>query len=130
MSEEMTANPAPGFAKHPDHKIRLMPAGRRMRVVLGCTTVAESDTVLVMREGDYPPVYYFPRADVNMGLLSASDHASFCPFKGDASWWTVEAGERREENVAWSYEAPFDEMQAIAGMVAFYDNRVKLEVTG
>ncbi|MDH3228600.1 MAG: DUF427 domain-containing protein [Alphaproteobacteria bacterium] len=128
MPVKTAANPAPGFASHPDHRIALAPAGRRMRVlVAGCVAVAESGGVLVMREGDYAPVYYFPRADVNMELLSRSDRASTCPFKGEASYWTVEAGGRREENVAWSYEAPFDEMLEIAGMIAFYQDRVKLE---
>jgi uncharacterized protein (DUF427 family) len=130
MSVE-TANPAPGFARHPDYKIKLTPAGRRMRVIVaGCVTVAESDGVLAMREGDYPPVYYFPREDVNMELLTATDHGSTCPFKGAASYWTIEAGGRTEENVAWSYETPYDEMLEIAGTIAFYQDRVKLEVVG
>jgi uncharacterized protein (DUF427 family) len=131
MSVETAANPAPGFARYPEHKIDLSPAGRRMRVIVaGCVTVAESSDVLAMREGDYPPVYYFPRADVNMDLLDSTDHASVCPFKGNASYWTVEAGDSREENVAWSYEAPYDEMLEIAGMIAFYQDKVKLEVIG
>lgn len=131
MPDRTTANPAPGFARHPGHKIELTPAGRQMRVIVaGCVTAAESAEVLAMREGDYPPVYYFPRADVNMDLLARTDHGSTCPFKGDASYWTVEAGGRREENVAWSYETPFDEMLEIAGMIAFYQDRVKLEVIG
>lgn len=130
MTTETAANPAPGFAKHPDHRITLTPAGRPMRVVVGCVTVAESGDVLAMREGDHAPVYYFPRADVNMDLLTATTHGSTCPFKGAASYWTVKEGGRREENVAWSYEAPYDEMREIAGMIAFYQGRVKLEVTG
>ena len=128
MPARTAANPAPGFASHPDHRIALAPAGRRMRVIVaGCVTVAESAGVLVMREGDYAPVYYFPREDVNMDLLTPTDRRSTCPFKGAASYWTVAAGGRREDNVAWSYEAPYDEMRAIAGMIAFYQDRVKLE---
>lgn len=131
MSRTDAANPAPGFAKDPDYRIRLAPAGRRMRaVVAGCVIVAESNDVLVMREADLPPVYYFPRTDVNMELLSREDRDTFCAFKGHASYWTAEAGGRREENVAWSYETPYDEMRRIAGMVAFYQDRVKLEVSG
>ena len=127
MSPTLSANPAPGFAKKPDYRIALKPAGRRMRVLAGCVTVAESDDVLVMREGDYAPVYYFPRGDVKMDLLARTDHASFCPFKGDASYWSIADG---AENAAWSYEAPFDEMTEIKDMVAFYDDKVKLEVVG
>lgn len=128
MSDIAAANPSPGFAKKPDYRIALTPAGRRMRIVAGCTTVAESDDVLAMREGDYSPVYYFPREDVNMDLLTGTDHNSFCPFKGNASWWSIAAAGDKAENAAWSYESPFDEMMEIAGMIAFYDNRVKLEV--
>ena len=128
MSRPVATNPSPGFAKTPEYRIDLAPAGRPMRVIVaGCVTVAESTGVLVMREGDYAPVYYFPREDVNMDLLSGTDRTSHCPFKGAASYWTVAAGGRREDNVAWSYETPFDEMLAIAGMIAFYQDRVKLE---
>lgn len=129
MSRTKTAHPAPGFARKPDYRIRIAPAGRRMRVVVaGCVILADSERVLVMREQDHAPVYYFPRQDVNMDLLAATDRDTFCPFKGHASYWTVEAGGRREENVAWSYETPFEEMREIAGMIAFYQDRVKLEV--
>ncbi len=124
MPTVTTANPAPGFAKHPGYKIALTPVDRRMRVWLGCVAVADSSHVLVMREGDYAPVYYFPRADVKLESMTRTDHNSFCPFKGEASYWT--AGE--QENVAWSYEKPFDEMTAIRDYVAFYSDRVDIRV--
>ncbi len=119
-----TANPAPGFERKPDYRIDMKPAGRAMRVILDCNVLAESDNALVMREGDYTPVYYFPRADVKLDALARTDHDSFCPFKGEASYWT--AG--NEENVAWSYEAPFDEMTEIRDYVAFYADRVEIRV--
>ncbi len=122
MTATTTASPAPGFASKPDYRIALAPAGRRMRVILNCTVLAESDNTLVMREGDYAPVYYFPRADVKLDALARTAHNSFCPFKGEASYWT--AGE--QENVAWSYEAPFDEMTEIRDYVAFYADRVEI----
>lgn len=128
MPTDLVANPAPGYAKHPGHKITLTPVERRMKVWLGCVAIADSGQVLVMREGDYAPVYYFPRDDVDMKLLTATDRATHCPFKGDASYWTIEAGGCVEENVAWSYESPYNEMTRIEGYVAFYDNRVKLEM--
>ena len=129
MSRSDAANPAPGFAAKPEYRIRLAPAGRRMRaIVAGCAILADSEKVLVMREAELPPVYYFPRADVNMALLTRTGHDTFCTFKGHASYWTAEAGGRREENVAWSYEAPYDEMREITGMIALYQDRVKLEV--
>ena len=128
MQTDLAANPAPGFASHPGYKITLTPVERRMRVWLGCAAIADSAHVLAMREGDYSPVYYFPRADVNMDLLTATDRDTHCPFKGEASYWTVEAGDRAEENVAWSYESPYDEMARIKDYIAFHDSRVKLEM--
>lgn len=124
MPADTTANPAPGFARKPEYRIALTPAGRRMRVLLDCAVLAESDSVLVMREGDHAPVYYIPRADVDLDSMTRTDHKSSCPFKGEASYWT--AGE--QENVAWSYENPYDEMVRIKGHIAFYDDRVKLEM--
>ena len=128
MQTETAANPAPGFARSPDYKITLTPGERRIRVWLGSVAVADSARVLVMREGDYPPVYYFPREDVTMDALTATDRSTVCPFKGDASYWTIEAGDRTEENVAWSYQSPYDEMARIKGYIAFYEDRVKLEM--
>ena len=128
MPTETVANPAPGFAKHAGHRITLTPVEQRMRVWLGSAAAAHRGAVQVMREGDYPPVYYFPRADVDMGLLAATDHHTHCPFKGEASYWTIEADSRREDNVAWSYETPYDEMLGIKNYIAFYDYRVKLEM--
>lgn len=128
MSPNDTVNPAPGFKAKPDHRIELAPAGRPMQAVIGSVIVAQSSDAIALHEADYPPIYYFPRGDVNMALLSRTSHSTHCPFKGDASYWTVVAGDRSEENAAWSYETPFDEMRAIAGMIAFYQDKVKLEV--
>ncbi len=124
MTTATATNPSPGFAKKPEYRITLKPAGRRMRVILGCTVLAESDSALVMREGDYAPAYYFPRADVDFDSMTRTDHNTFCPFKGEASYWT--AGD--QENVAWSYQAPFDEMMEIKDYVAFYADRVEVRV--
>lgn len=122
MSLQTAANPAPGFAKHPGHRIVLAPAGGRMSASVGDTTVADSSRALIMREGSYPPVTYFPRADVRMEMFSATDHHTTCPFKGEASYWSI-AG---TENIAWSYETPYDEMAEIKDYVAFYADKVAL----
>lgn len=126
MSLQTAANPAPGFARHPGHKIVLTPAGGRMRAVFGGMTVADSSRALIMREGSYPPVAYFPREDVRMELFAATDHHTTCPFKGEASYWSVDGA----ENVAWSYESPYDEMAEIKDYVAFYADKVAVETVG
>ena len=120
------ANPSPGFARHPGHTITLSPNPATVVASVDGAEIARSANVLTMHEGDYPPVQYFPRADVNEALLEATDHTSHCPFKGDASYWSIRAGEQVLENAVWGYEAPYDEMAQIAGYVAFYSDRVTI----
>lgn len=122
MSVQTAANPAPGFAEHPGHKIDLAPAGGRVRAIFGGATIADSARALVMREGSYPPVTYFPRADVHMELLTPTSRHTSCPFKGEASYWSLAGA----DNVAWSYEAPYDEMTEIKDYIAFYADKVEL----
>jgi uncharacterized protein (DUF427 family) len=102
-------------------RIRLEPAGRRLRALVAGHTVAESDAALIMLEADYPPRVYFPRADVRMDLLRPTDHHTYCPFKGEASYWTLEAGGRTIENAAWAYLVPFLGMEAIGDGLSFVD---------
>ena len=119
----MSANSAPGFRAHPDHRIETKPAGVRVQVRFGGEIIADSDDVLVMKEGRYEPVYYFPRKDVKMERLNRTSHRTHCPFKGDASYFTLSNG-KTVENAAWSYEHPYDEMQVIKEYLAFYPDKV------
>jgi uncharacterized protein (DUF427 family) len=115
------ANPAPGFKKHPGHRIAVSPAGSRVQVIFKGDVIADTREALVMKEGDYPPVYYFPRKDVNMQSLERSAHSTHCPFKGDASYFSLKDG---PQDAVWSYERPFDEMAAIREYLAFYPDKV------
>ena len=117
-------NPAPGFKKRPDWRIVTKPASQRLQVTLGGAVIADSKNATVMQEGTYPPVYYFPRADVKMDRLERTAHKTHCPFKGDASYFSFKGG---AENAVWSYETPYDEMQSIAGLVAFYPDKVEIK---
>jgi len=119
----MSANSAPGFRTHPDHRIDTKPAETRVQVTFDGELVADSDDVVVMTEGRYDPVYYFPRKDVRMERLSRTNHRTHCPFKGDASYFTLTGG-RTAENAVWSYEDPYDEMQVIKERLAFYPDKV------
>ena len=120
--EQSTTGSAPG--SHPPRRIDVEPCAARVRVELGGEVVADSTRALVMREASYPPVHYFPREDVRMELLTRTGHATRCPYKGDASYWSVEAGGRTAENAVWSYERPIPGMTAIAGHLAFYRDRM------
>src|SRR5690242_8057168 len=119
----MGTNPAPGFKKHPDHRIAVSPAGKRVRVVFKGEVLADTRDALAMKEGDYPVVYYVPRKDVTMDRLERSKHSTHCPFKGDASYFSLKAGPK---DAVWSYERPFDEMTAIRDYLAFYPDKVEI----
>ena len=116
--------PAPGFAKHPDYRIDFLPCPKRVRAVLNGEALADSTGVMLMHETGRVPVYYFPRADARLDLLEPSDHRTFCPFKGEASYWTAHVGGRRAENAVWGYEQPFAESAALEGYLAFYWDRM------
>ena len=121
-------NPAPGFVNRPDHRVDLLPESRRITVVFAGKTVADSSAALRVEETSHDPVYYLPEKDVRMDLLHRTDHHTRCPYKGEASYWTIEAVEagssRRSENAVWGYPAPYDEVSGLAGYYAFYPNRV------
>jgi uncharacterized protein (DUF427 family) len=108
----------------PDHPISIAKNPHRVRVIAGGETIADTTAALTLREAGYKAVHYIPRADVNMEKLSRSDHASHCPYKGDASYFTIDAGGKSIANAVWSYETPFPAMAEIAGYLAFYPQRV------
>ena len=123
------ANPAPGFAKHPNHRVRIEPAGVRVTAVFAGRTVAESDAALVLHETGHPPTYYLPEADLRTGLTRPSARRTHCPFKGDASHLSISVDGRVAEDAIWTYPEPFDECEAIRGHVAFHPDRIdRLEV--
>ena len=108
----------------PPRRIDVEPCAARVRVELGGEAVADSARTLLLREEGCPPVHYFPREDVRMDLLVRTGRTTRCPYKGVASYWTVEAGGRAAGNAVWSYERPIPGMAAIAGRLAFYRDRM------
>lgn len=118
----MSANAAPGFKRRPDYPLATRPAGVHVQVRFNGEVIADSRDALEMKEGDYPPVYYFPRKDVAMDRLVRSTHQTHCPFKGHASYFSLRDG---PENAVWSYEVPYDEMSAIRELLAFYPAKVE-----
>jgi len=108
----------------PDHPIAITPSTKRVRVTLGGQVIAETTQALRLQEASYPPVLYIPRADARMDLFTKTSNASHCPYKGDASYYSVAAGGKTAENAVWSYETPFPAMAEIKEYLAFYPNRV------
>ena len=105
-----------------DYHISLEPVGRRVRGHLNGVPVVDSLNALVMLEKGHLPVYYFPRTDVAAECLSSTDHRTYCPHKGEASYWTVAAGSKAIENGAWAYLDPYAHLAPLADLVAFYWN--------
>ena len=108
----------------PDHPIDIAPYHGRVRVTVNGKVVAETTRALAMREKTAPVVFYIPREDAQMSLFERSAHKTHCPYKGDASYYSIRAGERLSDNAIWSYEQPFPAMAEIAGHLAFYPDRV------
>jgi uncharacterized protein (DUF427 family) len=108
----------------PDHPIVIAPNGKRVRITFGGRVIADTMRALTLKEASYKPVFYIPRADVDMNLLKATDHHTHCPYKGDASYFTIEAGGRVAQDAVWSYEQPFPAMAEIKNCLAFYPHRV------
>jgi uncharacterized protein (DUF427 family) len=122
-------NPAPGFVARPDHRVDLLPESRRVKVVFGGATVADSGAALRVEETGHGPVYYLPEKDVRVDLMHPTEHHTRCPYKGEASYWTIEVqgnggANRQSENAVWGYPSPYDEVSGLAGYYAFYPNRV------
>jgi uncharacterized protein (DUF427 family) len=108
----------------PDHPITIEANPARVVVTVAGQIVASSLGALTLREADYPPVQYIPLADVEQSLLASSDHVSYCPFKGDASYFSVPAGGERSRNAVWVYREPYPAVAEIRDHVAFYPDRV------
>ena len=122
------ANPAPGYATKPEHRVDLVPETRRVRVTFAGTVIADSRAALRVEETGHEPVHYVPEKDVRLDLMHATDHKSYCPFKGDCSYWTIEidgsGAKHQSQNAVWGYCTPYDEASGLAGHYAFYKSRV------
>ena len=108
----------------PDHPISIQPSLDRVVVKFGGEVIAHTNRALTLREGKYSPVEYIPRADARMEFLTKTDHHTGCPYKGEASYFTIKAGGRSAENAVWTYETPFDAVGEIKEYLAFYPDRV------
>lgn len=115
----------------PDHPITITPTAGRVVVRVAGITIADSDAALTLQEASYAPVQYIPRQHVDMARLERSAHATYCPYKGDCSYFSIPAGGERGRNAVWSYEAPYAAVAVIGAYLAFYPDRVdSIEIIG
>jgi uncharacterized protein (DUF427 family) len=110
----------------PDHPITLERNAHRIIVTVAGQLVGDTQNAITLREANYPPVQYIPRQDVNMALLEPTDHATYCPYKGDCSYYSIPIGGERTINAVWAYNEPYAAVSAIKDHVAFYPDRVEL----
>ena len=108
----------------PDHPITVTPNPNRVRVTFAGRLLADTTRALTLKEASLPAVQYIPCEDVDMTLLHRTEHTTRCPYKGDASYFTVSIGDRTAKNAVWCYEQPFPAVAAIAGRLAFYPDRI------
>ncbi len=118
MTERTTKIPGP------DHPITITPTQGHVVVTLAGRTIADTRQALTLKEASYPPVQYIPLADVDPELLASSDHTTWCPYKGEASYYSLPLGGERSVNAIWSYRTPHDAVAAIKDHVAFYPDRI------
>ena len=123
---EQTAQTAAKPIKLPgaDHPIAIERNPARIVVTVAGRIVADTREALMLREAHYAPVQYIPRSDVDMTLLERTDHATYCPYKGDCAYFSIPLGGERATNAVWSYEAPYAAVAVIKDHLAFYPDRV------
>jgi uncharacterized protein (DUF427 family) len=108
----------------PDHPISIQRNPARVVVSAAGRVIADTGNALTLREADYPAVQYIPRKDVDFSQLERTDHATYCPYKGDCSYYNIPAGGKKSVNAVRSYQEPFPAVEQIRGHVAFYPDRV------
>src|SRR6201994_2368128 len=108
----------------PDYAITISPAEGKVRVTVAGRIVAESTRALRLEEKGYPPVYYLPRSDADMSLLVRTTHYTYCPHKGNCTYYSIPIGGSRSENAVWTYERPHEAVARIRDYLAFYPSRV------
>lgn len=124
MTEKRVLQPGP------DHPITVTPNPERITVKVGGAPLADTRRALTLKEASYPAVQYIPREDVDMTLLQRSDHATYCPYKGDCSYFSLPALGERGVNAVWTYEHPYAAVAGIKGHLAFYPDRVEIAAGG
>ncbi len=107
-----------------DHPITIERNPNRVVVTVAGRVVADTRDAVVLREAKYPAVHYIPRRDVEIGLLERTEHVTYCPYKGDCSYFSIPLGRGRSTNAVWTYEAPYPAVRLIKDHLAFYPDRV------
>jgi uncharacterized protein (DUF427 family) len=117
-------DPKPVKIPGPDHPITITPNQAHIRISVAGKIIADTRRALTLQEANYPPVLYIPRADADMALFKPTDHYTYCPYKGDCSYFSIPSGGQLSVNAIWSYETPYQAVAEIKDHLAFYPDRV------
>lgn len=129
-------NPAPGFREKPDHHVTREAFKGLVDIQRNGVSLAQTEAAILVRETGHKPVLYVPLMSLNMDEMTASDHKTYCPFKGHASYWSITGGTgpgehaKPAENAVWAYQTPFDDVDWLEGFAAFYADKVDVLVNG
>ena len=131
-----SGNTAPGFRDKPDHEVTREPFEGIVEIQRNGVSLAHTEAAVLVRETGHAPVLYLPLMCLNMDELTVSDHTTYCPFKGHASYWSIAGGTGPGEhaapadNAVWAYQSPYNETEWLEGYAAFYPNKVDVLVNG
>lgn len=125
----MRLEPAPGFTKNPEHVVDMIPAKKSFQLTWGGEELARSRNVIEVHESKHPVRLYFPVGDVQMDALIANDHSSYCPYKGEARYWSIHTKSGDLDNAVWAYDEPYSECAELVGHVCFYTDKPGFELS-
>lgn len=123
-------NSAPGFENHPNHSVVIKPFDAPIAVIVDGDEIARSENAKLLQEASYPSVYYIPLEEIPAKLITKSDHKTYCPFKGTATYWDLTTDNGLKENSVWSYQEPYNEALIIKDHVAFYADAAIIKPLG
>jgi uncharacterized protein (DUF427 family) len=124
MDKRVSTATRPIKVPGPDHPITIEPNPNRVVIAVAGRVIADTHEALTLREASYPAVQYIPRKDVDLALLRRTDHATYCPYKGDCAYFSIPLGGERSMNAVWTYEDPYPAVMSIKDHLAFYPDRV------
>lgn len=123
-------NLAPGFTKHPNYEVNISPLSTELVVKVGSAIIARSSQAVEVVESKHRLVWYLPMDDVDSKLISPTQTDTYCPFKGHASYWSLDVAGQHIDDALWAYMTPYDECESLTGYASFYTNKVDLYIDG